>query len=801
MKLADKLTNFNTIKKAIEIEIKNNYINIDGKTQSFAKFIAGEVKKIVKLFPKETKWKKLLKKLEYYHMDNVSERINNLNELIILLHTPIDEDDTIKNNLYSTDPDEIPVMYAKGIGPKVAKILNRVNIFTISDLINYYPKRYLDYTQRTKISQIENNEQVTIFGTIKSVSMFNSKNKNLSILKILVTDGSGTLSATWFYAKANRSMQERYKAQYPKGANIILSGIAKHDKFSNLFAIDRAEATIISGDFDEKDIIHNARIVPIYPLCENLNAKTLRKAIFNCLEQYSDKIKTVLPQSILEKLNLFDKKTAINQIHFPSDFDTLEQARTTLIFEELFIQQLKFMLIREETKRLKNTLVINIKEGGLVDKFVKSLPFTLTEAQNKAFNEILSDLNSTEPMQRLLQGDVGSGKTVVACMMLLAIVENGYQGAIMAPTEILAEQHYKNFINWLTPLGVSLGLFVGRHGIKTRRETQTNLKNSQTDIAIGTHALIQTGVEFANLGGIVIDEQHRFGVRQRKELSQKGLNPQMLTMTATPIPRTLALSVHGDLDLTIIDELPAGRKPVKTSLIKASQRTKTYGLIREEIEKGNKAYIVFPLIDESETLSAKAATKEAKRLAEKVFPDLKIGLVHGKQKPQEKEENMLKFKNGEYHILVSTTVIEVGVDIPDATVMMIENSERFGLSQLHQLRGRVGRSDKQSYCILVSDTNTSETKERLNVLVQTNDGFVIAEKDLQIRGPGEFLGTRQSGLPDLLIADIVRDTKILEMAREEAINFLKTDNLLKYSNLNKIIQKQIEDMKSFINAG
>jgi ATP-dependent DNA helicase RecG len=371
----------------------------------------------------------------------------------------------------------------------------------------------------------------------------------------------------------------------------------------------------------------------------------------------------------------------------------------------------------------------------------------------------------------------------------------------MAPTEILAEQHYKSFTSWLTPLGLSVGLFVGKHGVKIRREMRQNLKNGQIHVAVGTHALIQEDVDFNNLGLVVIDEQHRFGVKQRSELKNKGVNPEMLTMTATPIPRTLALTVHGDLDLTVIDELPPGRKPIKTALITAKERKKAYELIRKEIEKGRQAYIVFPLIEESETLSAKAATKEAERLQESVFPDLNIGLVHGKMPPVEKDRVMEEFRAGKYHILVSTTVIEVGVDVPNATVMVIENSERFGLSQLHQLRGRVGRSQEQSYCVLVADANSQETRERLEVMVLTNNGFIIAEKDLQLRGPGEFMGTRQSGLPDLLLADIVRDADILELARETAFEFIKNDDIAKYPLLHRIIVEKINMGLELINAG
>ena len=441
-------------------------------------------------------------------------------------------------------------------------------------------------------------------------------------------------------------------------------------------------------------------------------------------------------------------------------------------------------IMSRATPKESHLLALKIKENGLVRQFIDNLPFELTGGQKRAVNEILHDLNSDIPMARLLQGDVGSGKTVVAAIMLLAGVENGYQGALMAPTEILAQQHYNNLLQWLTPMGISIGLFLGSQGKKEREKFRTDLRNGQMNIAIGTHALIQEGVDFNNLGAIVVDEQHRFGVKQRNVLKKKSQNPQILTMTATPIPRTLALTVHGDLDLTIIDELPKGRKPIKTSLVTSHRGV--YELIKQEIESGRQAYVVYPLIEESETLSAKAATIEAERLQNDVFPQFKIGLLHGKLKNDEKDKVMKDFKDKKYDILVSTTVVEVGVDVPNATVMLIENAERFGLSQLHQLRGRVGRSDLQSYCILHTSTKSQETKERLNIMTQTNDGFVIAEKDLQLRGPGEFLGTRQSGLPDLIISDIVRDAKILEMARNEAIDFVKTHNIEDFPKLKEV---------------
>ena len=568
---------------------------------------------------------------------------------------------------------------------------------------------------------------------------------------------------------------ERMKSQFPKGAGIMVSGTVKLNSYDGMLTLDKPSYSIMDDETFAGSNLNLARIVPIYPLSENLNIKTLRKAIFNVLETYDSQIETVLPDFIIKKYDLLEKKEALKQIHFPDDNEKLNAARFSLVFEEFFLIQLKLALLREENNKNLSSIPLEIKKGGLVMKFIESLPFKLTGAQQRAVNEILNDLNSTKPMQRLLQGDVGSGKTVVAAIMLLAAIENGYQAAIMAPTEILAQQHFYNLDKWLTPLGVRVELFLGSNTKKKRTIAETNLRNGQVDIAIGTHALIQENIEFANLGAVVIDEQHRFGVKQRLALRKKSQNPQVLTMTATPIPRTLAITLNGDLDLTIIDELPQGRKPILTTM--TNSRKQISDLIRREVSAGRQAYIVYPLIDESETLSAKAATKERERWQEEVFPEYKIGLLHGKLKNDEKEEVMQKFKNKEYDILVSTTVVEVGVDVPNATVIVIENAERFGLSQLHQLRGRVGRSDLQSYCILSSGTKSQETRARLEIMTQTNDGFVIAEKDLQIRGPGEFLGTRQSGLPDMIIADLVQDSKILELARSEAINFVKNYNI------------------------
>lgn len=780
------IDNIEQLKKAIEIEIQYKYIDIHGKTQAFSTFIVNEAKRYYKLSKKNPKWAVLAEMFEHYPFAGINERRRSIDRLIKILksETSPKQTEEIPKNSKLKPAKDTDVMYMKGVGPKIAYKFNKLGIYTVQDLIMYFPKKHIDYSSRTLIRDLKEGETTTVFAYIKSVSAFNTRN-NLSVVKVSVADESGRLDLSFFQAKSNRFMLERIKAQFPANAGIMISGKVKRNNYDGKLTFDKPNYSIMTGEFleDKNSNLNLARIVPIYSVCEDLSIKVLRRAIYNAIQTYKNEIENVLPDFIREKYGILDKKTAVEQIHFPESMELLEQARFSLIFEELFLIQLKLVTLREQNSHNHSALALKIKEHGLVRQFIDNLPFELTGGQKRAVNEILNNLNSDIPMARLLQGDVGSGKTVVATIMLLAGVENGYQGALMAPTEILAQQHYNNLQKWLTPMGISVGLFLGSQGKKVREKFRTDLLNGQMNIAVGTHALIQEGVDFNNLGAIVVDEQHRFGVKQRNVLKKKSQNPQILTMTATPIPRTLALTVHGDLDLTVIDELPKGRKPIKTSLVTSHKGV--YDLIRHEIEEGRQAYVVYPLIEESETLSAKAATIEAERLQNEVFPQFKIGLLHGKLKNDEKDKIMADFKDKKYDILVSTTVVEVGVDVPNATVMLIENAERFGLSQLHQLRGRVGRSDLQSYCILHTSTKSQETRERLNIMTQTNDGFVIAEKDLQIRGPGEFLGTRQSGLPDLVISDIVRDAKILEMARNEAIDFVKTHKIDNYPALKK----------------
>lgn len=774
--------NLEKIKAAIDIEVKYRYIDIHGKTQKFSSFIKKEAQKNYKLSKKNPRWKVVIESFEHYPYASITERRKAIEHLIRVIRADIqtqnqEQQEEKERQIQRTKhPSEVDVMYIKGVGPKVAYKLNKLGIFTAQDFMMYFPKKHIDYSSRTLIRDLKEGQTTTVFGFIKSVSSFNTRN-NLSVTRVVIGDESGRFELSFFNAKGNRYLLQRMKTQFPQNAGIMVSGVVKMNNYSGQLTMDKPTYSIMTGEFkeDANSNLNIARIVPIYTICEDLSIKTLRKAIFNAIELYKNDIKNIVPDFIRERLGIMNKKDAVKQIHFPETMNDLEHARFSLIFEELFLIQLKLIRLRENTAKTTSAYNLQVHKDGLVQKFIAGLPFELTSGQKQAVNEILQDMNSDAPMQRLLQGDVGSGKTVVATIMLLAAVENGYQGALMAPTEILAQQHYNNLVQWLTPLGLSVGLFLGSHGKKVRQKFETDLKNGQMNIAVGTHALIQENVDFNNLGAIVVDEQHRFGVKQRNILKRKSQNPQMLTMTATPIPRTLALTVHGDLDLTVINELPKGRKPIKTIL--TGSHRQVWDLIKQEVESGRQAYIVYPLIDESETLSAKAATIEAEKLQQEIFPQFKIGLLHGKLKNDEKEEVMKDFKDGKYDILVSTTVVEVGVDVPNATVMVIENAERFGLSQLHQLRGRVGRSSLQSYCVLITSSRSQETRERLGIMTETNDGFVIAEKDLQLRGPGEFLGTRQSGLPDLIISDIVRDAKILEIARNEAIDFVKNYNI------------------------
>lgn len=725
-------------------------------------------------------------------------------------------DNSGKQGARSQNIAEIPVQFVKGVGPKLASLLDKLGITTVEKLLCHYPRKHLDFQNREHIRDLVVGDEVSIFGTIRSVSAYQAKKGNVSILTAILSDGTGSIMVSRFVGgKSNKYLLDRYKAQFPKGAQVLASGVVERDDYSGKLKLKNAEIEILSlaggdqlsagfrddpsalsapGQLDMPESLHVGRLVPVYPLTEGLSLRYLRNIIHNALTGYGALIVDPLPDLLREKFGLMGLRESFSKIHFPENPEDKDAARRRLVFDELFAIQLQMVHRRYQYEQREDALSIKYEPGenSLVNRLKSSLPFKLTGAQERVFGEIARDLASNKPMHRLVQGDVGSGKTVVALLAFMVAIENGFQGAMMAPTEILAEQHYRQFQRLMAPLGLRATLVLGKHGARERRLARQEILSGQSHIAVGTHALLEDDVEFQNLGLIIIDEQHRFGVKQRARLKAKSLNPELLTMTATPIPRTMALTMHGDLDVSEIDELPPGRKPIITEIVMPSKKKALWQKVREQIELGRQAYIVFPLIEESESLSAKAATQEYEKLREGEFSDFKLGLMHGKLKPQEKDAVMEAFRKGEFQILVSTTVIEVGVDVPNSTIMVIENADRFGLAQLHQLRGRVGRGGEQSYCYLVSDLKSQTTRDRLGIMEQTNDGFVVAQKDLEIRGPGEFLGYRQSGLPDLVLADLVNDAKILEEARNAALAVMRTDpELSGYPSLRKLIDKQV----------
>ncbi len=831
------------LKQALSIERDHQFTDVQGRRQRFSQFVSQTLGQL-RLADEQIHQQcyKLQSTFKQYNSMDVGRRmhaVDDLAELLTVLADPFspptvvplltqqDEAATAHQANGSIKPPtvvspntslrKLSVSVVKGVGQRAVQLLASVGVHSVHQLLHYAPKRYIDYQTQVPIGQLQPNEDVTVIARILSVSLFQARGKPLWILTVTFGDtparGGNRMQATWFYRNMPRNVLEGHKARYVKGAMAMVSGHTKIDKRSGNIAMERPEVELLDEDASpgESNSLHAGRIVPVYPLTEGLYLKGLRRWIWNALEQFGPAITDPFPADIRAQYPYMPLKQALHQIHFPQSMDDTEAARNRLVFDELFYLQARLAMVRARYKQTIPGLQLVKQPGGYADQFLKNLPFTLTGAQQRMFADIQRDMASNEPMYRLLQGDVGSGKTVVALLTLLIAVDSGYQGAIMAPTEILAEQHYQRFVEWLTPLGLKVGLCVGRQGVKERRIVQAGLANGQTHIAVGTHALIQDGIEFAQLGAVVIDEQHRFGVKQRILLKDKGIkndngetsnHPEMLTMTATPIPRTLAMTLHGDLDVSALDERPPGRQPIETMLFKGSQRKKAYQWINQELVSGRQAYVVFPLIEESETLAAKAATTEAERLQKEIFPQWRIGLMHGKLKPQEKAAVMAEFAEGRLHILVSTTVVEVGVDVPNATVMMIESADRFGLSQLHQLRGRVGRGKHKSYCLLVSDTPSEDTQQRLQVMCETDNGFIIAERDLAIRGPGEFLGTRQSGLPEFQLVDLIRDQDILVEAREAAQAVMDNGTyLLDHPELREAILENTESLFNVLGSG
>jgi len=680
---------------------------------------------------------------------------------------------------------------SESLAVEIAAITAQANPYksTVEDLLHYLPMRYEDRSNLARTSQLQDGETASVEVMVRVGGIIPLKGGRLKMYEFIASDGEGQVRAFWW----NQIFLNKV---FTRGSRVILYGQWKLNKYKGYFEVENPEYEILTYEDDDAEAtaFHTARRVPIYRKLGDFRTRQLRTIFHHILANLPAELPESLPEEIVVRQSLILRGEALRKIHFPADdtpVDDYNQARSPahrrLIFEEFFWLALAIGLRRGE--RVKEPKGEHIEITDRVREAVRRiLPFTPTNAQKRAIKEIVADMTSEEPMNRLLQGDVGSGKTIVAVQAMVISVENGYQTVLMAPTEILAEQHARNIKRWLAERDYRVELLIGSLKAKEKREIHEALKAGKIDILIGTHAVIQEAVEFKLLGLAVIDEQHRFGVMQRAEIRRRGVNPDVLVVTATPIPRSLAMTVYGDLEVSIIDELPPGRTPVKTFVRGDDRREKIYEFIREQIQTGRQAYVVYPIIEESEKLDLRNATEMYENLSADIFPEYKVGLLHGKMKPAEKEEVMRAFGANETQILVATTVIEVGVDVPNASVMLIEHAERFGLSQLHQLRGRVGRGAAESYCILLAQfSKTREAQERLKIMEQTTDGFKIAEKDLEIRGPGEVMGTRQSGLPEFRIANIIRDQKILELAKREATYMLEergktreTDRLIQY---------------------
>lgn len=685
--------------------------------------------------------------------------------------------------LYAPPHLQIPITSLPGIGPQQAEMLasSKFQITSIQELIQHYPRRHLDFSDTKAIADLRLGDEVTVIGEIRKVVVPPWKNKRIP-LKVTLSDGKGSISIAFF----NQPWRAK---QLPVGTLVAAKG-----KITIFNKVRQMTSPLIDVIRDAGEVV---KIVPVYPSTAEIHTAWLRKNIGKALARFRP-LEDPLPQAMLDRYSLRDRSWAVGNYHFPSKMSDVFVARKRLVFDELFTLQIGLAYRKRRIE--KDTLGIAHKvEAELAGRFIESLPFTATHAQTRAIGELESDMARSIPMNRLLQGEVGSGKTVVALYGALLAVQGGYQAAIMAPTEVLAMQHLLTITALLEPLAghfdagagqmdmfgakPEVVLLTGGQSAAARRTVLAKTADGSASIVVGTHALIQEGVEFANLGLVVVDEQHRFGVRQRLTLKEKssGMAPDLLIMTATPIPRTLAHTLYGDLDVSVLDELPAGRKPITTRVIDERERGSAYDLIRAEVALGRQAYVIVPLVDESDNIEARSAIAEATRLAEEVFPDLRVGMMHGKLRPLAKDDVMNRFRVGELDVLISTTVVEVGVDVPNATVMLIEDADRFGLSQLHQLRGRIGRGGFASTCLLFTSVFDDEdarveAQERLNALSSTNDGFELAEKDLAIRGPGSVLGTRQAGYGDLRLTDLLRDIEILAAARKEAFALIDEDH-------------------------
>ena len=698
----------------------------------------------------------------------------------------------IKDVPISTDPAslkflETEIQYASGIGPRrAAKLIAELNIRTVRDLLEYYPRDYLDRGHFRSIYDVgRTGEYETIQGVVVNHSEFTPSRRGAkSVGRIAVYDQEGVAQLVNFGRRVGY-----LKSLLKVGTPVVVSG--KFTRRNNEIQTTDFEFEVLEEE--DADLIHTGRIVPKYALTAKLTQRMLRQWTKTVIDGYAEGYPEILPLDIRQRNQLIDRCTAIQEVHFPSSEEYKDAARRRLAFDEFFLLELGLELKKQRWKIEGKGISFQI-EGQLLDRFIEVLPFQLTSAQKRVIEDIKSDMANGQAMNRLLQGDVGSGKTIVGAVALLCAIQSGYQGALMVPTEILAEQHTYNLSELFEPLGLKVVLLKSDLSKTERDEALAAIADGSAHIVVGTHALIQEGVEFHQLGLVIIDEQHRFGVMQRATLRDKGTTPDVLVMTATPIPRTLALTVYGDLNVSVIDELPPGRQKITTRWVKEKDREKLYAQIEKEVQRGRQAYIVYPLVEESEKLEEiKAATEMADHFQDHVFPHLQVGLLHGRMRSVEKQDVMSRFKNKEIDILVSTTVIEVGIDVPNASLMVIENAERFGLSQMHQLRGRVGRGTHKSSCHLISGPMTDDGVRRVRAMTRTNDGFELAEADLEIRGPGEFFGTRQSGLPDFKIANILRDASLLEDAKSEANRLAKADPSLSqpvHQVLKEVLQTQ-----------
>ena len=669
----------------------------------------------------------------------------------------------------------------KGVGSGRLRLLGRLGIETVEDVLYFFPRRYEDRSSIKPVSQIRVGDVETVCGEVRALESRRTR-KGGALFQMAVSDDTGVINAVWFN-------QPYMKKRFKVGDTVILHG--KVRLFGHV-QMAGPEYEILSGG--DEDLLHTGRIVPVYSSTEGLNQRWLRSLARSVLDAHLGEVEEFLPRHIIERLDLMPLTGALASIHFPETFTDLEKARRRLIVDEFLILQ-SGIVARKRKMKFGTAGIVHRVDGRRFKKLLGSLPFDLTGAQRRVVGEISRDMARAVPMNRLVHGEVGSGKTVVAALAIAASMDSGSQSAIMAPTEILASQHFETLNNLLKPAGARVELLLGDLTLKERRAALEAIASGGCDVVVGTHALIQEGVVFRSLGLVIIDEQHRFGVVQRSLLRKKGPQPDVIVMTATPIPRTLALTVYGDIDVSVIDELPPGRGKLTTHIVPPSKLGQAYAFIREKVMEGNQAYIIYPLVEESDKLELKAAVEMADRLGKRELAGISVGLIHGRMGWDERADVMRRFKKGQIKVLVSTTVIEVGIDVPAANVMLIEHAERFGLAQLHQLRGRIGRGSGRAWCMIYGEAKTDEARRRLKAMDETGDGFVIAQKDLEIRGPGEFFGTRQHGLPDLKIGDIVADLDIMETARKEVEAILEADPSLSLPEHARLKEKVIERFK------